>query len=149
MEKVNGNKILPVANVIDGSPACATCPYFRLREDLQDNSQTRGAGECRRHPPKIFFNQVMSNQPTGRILADRTAETVPVLAYNMQMQSPLVKNDFFCGEHPEMRSQAEYEQADARFEIMAEKMPELAEILRHAMAGEASPISLNPDSKVN
>lgn len=135
MQKIDSEKVLPVATILDGSPACATCPYFKLRADLQADPRTVGAGECRRFPPKVFYNQVMSQVPTGRILPDRSAETVPALGYTMQMASPLVQNTFFCGEHPELRADAAMYEAEARLEAIQEILPKLAIDIRTVIDG--------------
>ena len=104
--------------------ACATCPYFRLRADLQELPGMKGAGECRRFPPKVFFNQEMHDQPTGKILQGM-AETRPVFLTKMQNQSPMVKDEFFCGEHPQMRADAEADAADARLDALKEGLQEI------------------------
>lgn len=88
MEDVSGFSPAPDEIV----PECLTCIYFRLREDLQANLATKGAGECRRYPPKVFFNQALSQDLSGQ----------PQIGYNMVMQCPIVKSDYFCGEHPEL-----------------------------------------------
>ena len=115
---------------------CGNCPYFRMREDLQGDPRTVGAGECRRYPPKVFFNQVMTQQPTGRVLSDRSVETVPAIGYNMQMQVPVVKNDYFCGEHPEHKLQSAADEAGARLDALLPLIPELGEAFTAVMAGE-------------
>jgi hypothetical protein len=69
--------------------SCVTCPHWHFRDDLSKNGNL--VGDCRLKPAQVFLFPAMSSLGAQGV--------------SMQPHFPPHLSTWFCGEHPERKSE--------------------------------------------